>query len=235
MGSRSSLAALQQMPEDAFVNIFVEQLRARRLRLEDTSRQRILEALEMGEPLNRPSRRKTTKPSTSQPLPIASRPNRTPSSGQVDRAGKRVKGSASEDLRSKAQQYILTHDMLSKAELKRRLVLGMHKDTKSKSRQAGPGGVENVISQLIAIMIPPTKPREIVYPSFQINPRTNTVYREVLQVNEILDAAHDPWGAASWWLSPHGRINATPASLLNTSSRRKQIISLAEALRDDSY
>ncbi len=234
MGSRSSLAALQQMPEDAFVNILVEQLRARRLPLEDTSRQRILEALEMGEPVNRRSRSKTTKPWTSQPLPVASKPNRTPSSGQVDRAGKRAKGGA-EDLRSQAQQYILTHEMLSKAEIKRRLALGMHKDTKSKSRDAGPGGVESVISQLIAIMVPPTKPREIVYPSFQINPKTNTVYKEVLQVNEILDAAHDPWGAASWWLSPHGRINATPASLLNTSSKRKQILLLAESLRDDSY
>lgn len=36
----------------------------------------------------------------------------------------------------------------------------------------------------------------------------------VLRVNELLDAAHDPWGAASWWVSPHARLDGAPVRLI---------------------
>lgn len=38
----------------------------------------------------------------------------------------------------------------------------------------------------------------------------------VLDVNRILDARHDPWGAADWWLSENAWLGTTPAALLGT-------------------
>ncbi|WNI16106.1 hypothetical protein [Actinacidiphila sp. ITFR-21] len=36
----------------------------------------------------------------------------------------------------------------------------------------------------------------------------------VLRVNEMLDAARDPWGVADWWLGPDPWLAAPPADLL---------------------
>ncbi|HET9197265.1 MAG TPA: hypothetical protein VFN92_03305 [Solirubrobacterales bacterium] len=36
----------------------------------------------------------------------------------------------------------------------------------------------------------------------------------VAEVNALLDASEDPWGAASWWLTPHAALHAIPADAL---------------------
>lgn len=56
----------------------------------------------------------------------------------------------------------------------------------------------------------------VLLPAFQFRspPRPWPV---VLAVNEALDAASDPWGAADWWLSPNAWLAAAPASLLGSA------------------
>ena len=34
------------------------------------------------------------------------------------------------------------------------------------------------------------------------------------EINELLDAAGDPWGIACWWVDPHERLDTAPAALL---------------------
>nr|WP_062342832.1 hypothetical protein [Herbidospora sakaeratensis] len=36
----------------------------------------------------------------------------------------------------------------------------------------------------------------------------------VMEINELLDAEHDPWGVADWWLSHNTWIGASPAQAL---------------------
>ncbi|MFF3016768.1 hypothetical protein [Streptomyces sp. NPDC057939] len=53
-------------------------------------------------------------------------------------------------------------------------------------------------------------------PSFQFTPdgRPRDTVREV---NLLLDADGDPWGAADWWLSPNAWLAAEPVRLFGTS------------------
>jgi hypothetical protein len=39
----------------------------------------------------------------------------------------------------------------------------------------------------------------------------------VLTVNQLLDAARDPWGTTDWWLSPNAWLGGPPAALLGTA------------------
>lgn len=74
----------------------------------------------------------------------------------------------------------------------------------------------------------------LLYPKFQLK-NDQSLYREVAAINLKLDAKSDPWGVASWWLSPHGRLgDSSPASLLGTE-RSNQINTLAEVINDDGY
>lgn len=86
-------------------------------------------------------------------------------------------------------------------------------------------------SALIAL---PDERDRVFYPAFQVDPKKHRIHPEVEKVNVILGAAGDPWGVASWWLSPHARIGAPPMSLLGTS-KSQQLIALAESLFDDGY
>jgi hypothetical protein len=40
----------------------------------------------------------------------------------------------------------------------------------------------------------------------------------VEEVNRLLGALEDPWGAASWWLSPHAALHAIPADALRVGA-----------------
>ena len=52
-------------------------------------------------------------------------------------------------------------------------------------------------------------------PAFQFGPDGSP--RElVLAVNRLIGADRDPWGAADWWLGPHGWLPAPPAECLDT-------------------
>ncbi|MEV5548589.1 hypothetical protein AB0L35_21100 [Streptomyces sp. NPDC052309] len=54
---------------------------------------------------------------------------------------------------------------------------------------------------------------QTVFPAFQFAAGT-TPWPVVLEVNAVLEAEADPWGAADWWLSPHTWWGAPPAALL---------------------
>ncbi|MGW7363181.1 hypothetical protein ACWGI8_07075 [Streptomyces sp. NPDC054841] len=52
------------------------------------------------------------------------------------------------------------------------------------------------------------------YPEFQFAEGGGTPHEVVLEVNRLLLAEVDPWGAAAWWLSGNSWLGGTPASLL---------------------
>lgn len=58
--------------------------------------------------------------------------------------------------------------------------------------------------------------RGYVYPSFQIDRDRRRVHPEVEAVNRLLDSAGDPWGVASWWVSPSGQLGVRPVDLVGT-------------------
>lgn len=46
----------------------------------------------------------------------------------------------------------------------------------------------------------------VLYPAFQIDAARAALRPGVGEANQLLNALEDPWGVASWWLSPHGRL-----------------------------
>jgi hypothetical protein len=55
-----------------------------------------------------------------------------------------------------------------------------------------------------------------LYPAFQFDRARARVYPVVVEGNQVLDAANDPWGAASWWLSSSSWLadGRSPADLV---------------------
>ena len=70
--------------------------------------------------------------------------------------------------------------------------------------------------------------RGYLYPAFQFDPDRRDVFAEVRTVNERLEAANDPWGVASWWISMHARLGARPADLAGTQ-RGDDLVAVAAA------
>jgi len=50
-------------------------------------------------------------------------------------------------------------------------------------------------------------------PAFQFAP-AGRPWDVVMEVNQLLDAADDPWGVTCWWVDPHARLGDAPADLL---------------------
>ncbi len=71
--------------------------------------------------------------------------------------------------------------------------------------------------------------RSYLYPAFQFDVNRRRIFPEVKAVNQLLDAAHDPWGVASWWISQHDRLDARPAELV-CADRAADLIAVAEAM-----
>ncbi|AZQ38074.1 hypothetical protein EJ357_35295 [Streptomyces cyaneochromogenes] len=67
------------------------------------------------------------------------------------------------------------------------------------------------------------------YPEFQFAAGSGTPYQVVLEVNRLLLADIDPWGAAAWWLSGNTWLGGTPASLLGRLPD-EQLVGAATAL-----
>lgn len=65
--------------------------------------------------------------------------------------------------------------------------------------------------ELIRLPDPPNGDR---YPRFQFPTGGGTPHEVVLEVNRLLLADIDPWGAASWWLGGNTWLGGTPASFL---------------------
>ena len=67
------------------------------------------------------------------------------------------------------------------------------------------------------------------YPEFQFAPGEGTPYAVVLEVNRLLLADADPWGAADWWLGDNAWLGEPPAALLGRF-RDDELVGVAEAL-----
>lgn len=67
-------------------------------------------------------------------------------------------------------------------------------------------------------------------PRFQFS-ECSLPWMAVLEVNRLLEADRDPWGAADWWLSPNAWLGATPAELLG-GPRERQLADVAVLLME---
>ncbi|MEU2517895.1 hypothetical protein ABZ732_03795 [Streptomyces pseudogriseolus] len=70
-------------------------------------------------------------------------------------------------------------------------------------------------------------------PCFQFSDDT-LPWLTVLEVNALLGADHDPWGAADWWLSANAWLGTRPARLLG-SGRDRQLVEVARFLMESDY
>lgn len=70
--------------------------------------------------------------------------------------------------------------------------------------------------------------RGYLYPAFQFDAERRDVFPEVRAVNERLEAAGDPWGVASWWISRHARLGSPPVEFVGTD-RADDLATAAEA------
>ena len=68
-----------------------------------------------------------------------------------------------------------------------------------------------------------------LYPAFQFDALRRGVFPEVIEANELLDAAGDPWGAASWWMGGNARLAERPVECVGTE-RAADLIEAAGAL-----
>jgi hypothetical protein len=59
----------------------------------------------------------------------------------------------------------------------------------------------------------PHPDHEVQLPSFQFT-AAGKPWPIVQEVNQQLDAAHDPWGVMCWWVDPHARLETVPVGLL---------------------
>lgn len=73
--------------------------------------------------------------------------------------------------------------------------------------------------------------RGTFYPAFQIDAAKRRVIPVVAEVNRLLDAAGDPWGVASWWVSENARLGARPMDLV-TTQRAEDVRAAAEAVTE---
>lgn len=73
----------------------------------------------------------------------------------------------------------------------------------------------------------PVSGRKLVYPAFQFDPVDRMVIPVVAVVNARLGALEDPWGVASWWISPQPRLDGQAPRELIGSDRTEQLLTLA--------
>jgi hypothetical protein len=85
-------------------------------------------------------------------------------------------------------------------------------------------------SKLVAV----TVKNKDYYPLFQIDVERRRVRDVVVEVNQLLNAAEDPWGVASWWVTPNGRLDdgRAPKDLLGHERGERTAVSLARGLTE---
>ncbi|MFF5442129.1 hypothetical protein [Streptomyces achromogenes] len=72
------------------------------------------------------------------------------------------------------------------------------------------------------------------YPEFQFRPGDGTPYEVVLEVNRVLLADADPWGAADWWLSGNEWLDGgSPAALLGVRPDRELVVAAVALVEGD--
>jgi hypothetical protein len=67
-------------------------------------------------------------------------------------------------------------------------------------------------------------------PAFQFD-ADGHVANAVADVNRLLDAESDPWGVASWWLTPHASLCAIPADAIRVG-KDEDVLAAANAVSD---
>lgn len=132
--------------------------------------------------------------------------------------------SSRDDIQSTARAHILSADMVGSAAIAALLLDSHVPQTLQQLRDDG---------LLLGLQVG----NEYLYPVFQCDVAAGHVRPHVAQVNQLLDAANDPWGVASWWLTENRRLPAgtTPADLAvsaNPDDNRRVLI-LAAALTAD--
>ncbi|MFF8815439.1 hypothetical protein [Streptomyces pactum] len=96
------------------------------------------------------------------------------------------------------------------------------------ARAAGAGGaVRGAPRGLIALT---NDAGRTVFPAFQFAAGA-TPWPVVREVNTVLEAGADPWGAADWWLSPHTWWGVPPAGLPG-QGRDAELLAAARSLAD---
>ncbi|MDZ4170100.1 MAG: hypothetical protein U1E26_10700 [Coriobacteriia bacterium] len=69
---------------------------------------------------------------------------------------------------------------------------------------------------------------QFLYPAFQFDAGAQALHPGVSDVNVLLDAAHDPWGVASWWITPHTALDgAPPRALLGAEGAAESLAALS--------
>lgn len=68
-----------------------------------------------------------------------------------------------------------------------------------------------------------------LYPAFQFDIARRRLFPEVIEVNELIDAAGDPWGVASWWMAENARMAGRPVDCVGTE-RAHDLVEAAGAL-----
>jgi hypothetical protein len=68
-----------------------------------------------------------------------------------------------------------------------------------------------------------------LYPAFQFDTARRRLFPEVIEVNELIDAAGDPWGVASWWMAENARMAVRPVDCVGTE-RAPDLVQAAGAL-----
>ncbi|MGV4981601.1 hypothetical protein ACVB8X_00440 [Streptomyces sp. NRAIS4] len=68
------------------------------------------------------------------------------------------------------------------------------------------------------------------YPEFQFRPGGGAPYEVVLEVNRVLLADADPWGAADWWLSGNAWLGGGPPAALLGVRPDRDLVGAAVAL-----
>lgn len=68
-----------------------------------------------------------------------------------------------------------------------------------------------------------------LYPAFQFDAVRRGLFPEVIEVNELLSATDDPWGAASWWMGENARLAERPVDCVGTE-RAADLVEAAGAL-----
>ncbi|MEU7317962.1 hypothetical protein [Streptomyces sp. NPDC007083] len=71
------------------------------------------------------------------------------------------------------------------------------------------------------------------YPAFQFAAADGAPHEVVLEVNRLLLADIDPWGAAAWWLEGNTWLGGVPASLLGHLPDRELVGAAAALVEED--
>ena len=105
-----------------------------------------------------------------------------------------------------AEDWLLAAPAVDQAEVRRH---GVDPESPALIRLGGPGQASR-------------------WPTFQFDP-AGRPYPVVTEINILLDADHDPWGVADWWLGRNAWLDACPANLV-ARGEDARLIAAAQAV-----